>query len=142
MSKAEEKRTVSELISRVRKMEENPRNGEGALRARVHDLIARYAPELPTDGITVSWRAMKERWGSCTGVDRTIRISDRLKEAPDYVLDFVLFHEAIHLLHDDHGEWFKEKMARFPDERAAQAYLDGYEAAESALIPPKIPHLP
>ena len=36
-------------------------------------------------------------WGSCTGVDRSIRISDRLKGAPAYVLDYVLFHEAIHL---------------------------------------------
>jgi predicted metal-dependent hydrolase len=79
---------------------------------------------------------MRERWGSCTSVDRTIRISDRLQLAPDYALDYVLFHEAIHLAHSDHSEVFTEILARFPDSELASAYLDGYEAAERALAAP------
>jgi predicted metal-dependent hydrolase len=79
---------------------------------------------------------MRERWGSCTSVDRTIRISDRLKLAPDYALDYVLFHEAIHLAHFDHGAAFTEVLARFEDSELASAYLDGYEAAERALAEP------
>jgi predicted metal-dependent hydrolase len=80
---------------------------------------------------------MRERWGSCTVVDRTIRISDRLKGAPDYALDYVLFHEAIHLEYFDHGAEFKELLARFPKAEIASAYLDGYEAAETALAAPE-----
>ena len=80
---------------------------------------------------------MRERWGSCTGVDRSIRISDRLKGAPDYALDYVLFHEAIHLEYFDHGAEFKELLARFPKAEIAGAYLDGYEAAETALAAPE-----
>ena len=79
---------------------------------------------------------MRERWGSCTSVDRTIRISDRLQLAPEYALDYVLFHEAIHLAHSDHGEDFTAILARFPDSELASAYLDGYEAAERALAAP------
>jgi hypothetical protein len=80
---------------------------------------------------------MSDRWGSSTGVDRTIRICDRLKGAPDYALDYVLFHEAIHLEYFDHGPEFKELLARFPRAEIASAYLDGYEAAETALAAPE-----
>jgi predicted metal-dependent hydrolase len=69
-------------------------------------------------------------------VDRSIRISDRLKLAPDYALDYVLFHEAIHLHYFDHGPEFTEVLARFEDSELASAYLDGYEAAERALLVP------
>ncbi len=80
---------------------------------------------------------MRERWGSCTSTDRTIRISDRLKGSPDYVLDYVLFHEAIHLQFFDHGPEFKAILSRFPLEDQAEAYLSGYEAAENALTAPE-----
>jgi predicted metal-dependent hydrolase len=80
---------------------------------------------------------MRERWGSCTSVDRTIRISDRLKGAPEYALDYVLFHEAIHLQFFDHGAEFKAMLERFPKAELASAYLDGYEAAETALAAPE-----
>ena len=52
-------------------------------------------------------------------------------------MDYVLFHEAIHLEHFDHGEQFKQLLARFPLEAQAEAYLQGYEAAENALTAPE-----
>jgi predicted metal-dependent hydrolase len=69
-------------------------------------------------------------------VDRTIRISDRLQLAPEYALDYVLFHEAIHLQYGDHGDDFTQTLARFEGSELASAYLDGYEAAERALAAP------
>ena len=71
---------------------------------------------------------MNERWGSCTTVDRTIRISDRLSGAPDYVLDYLLVHELIHLEIADHGESFTALLSRFGDSERANAFLEGYEA--------------
>jgi hypothetical protein len=56
--------------------------------------------------------------------------------APEYALDYVLFHEAIHLQYFDHGEEFTEVLNRFEDSELASAYLDGYEAAERALLAP------
>jgi predicted metal-dependent hydrolase len=70
-------------------------------------------------------------------VDRTIRISDRLKGAPANALDYVLLHEAIHLEISDHGEGFKSILERFPHTDVATADLDGYEAAERALAVPE-----
>ena len=73
---------------------------------------------------------MNERWGSCTSVDRTIRISTKLRQAPEYVLHFVLYHEAIHLQHSDHGEDFYQFLRRYPKHQEAEAFLEGFEYAE------------
>jgi predicted metal-dependent hydrolase len=52
------------------------------------------------------------------------------------VQDYVLFHEAIHLRFFDHGADFQRILAAYPEGEKAQAYLDGYELAESDLAPP------
>mgnify|MGYP000122485806 CR=1 FL=1 len=136
MSKADEHAIVPEMIAKIRSQESSRIPTEEALSQRVDELLASLAPEITARPVSINWRPMRERWGSCTSVDRTIRISDRLKLAPDYALDYVLFHEAIHLQHFDHGAEFTEVLARFEGAELASAYLDGYEAAERALAEP------
>lgn len=137
MSKADERAMVPEMVAKIRAQEAAITMSESALSARIDELLLELAPEISIRPAVVTWRAMRERWGSCTSVDRTIRISDRLKGAPSHSLDFVLFHEAIHLEISDHGEGFREILARFPKAEIASAYLDGYEAAETALAMPE-----
>ena len=136
MSKADERAIVPEMIAKIRNQEAARTPGEEDLAERIDSLLAKFAPEITERPVLVTWRSMRERWGSCTSADLTIRISDRLKLAPDYALDYVLFHEAIHLRHFDHGEAFSEILARFEEAELASAYLDGYEAAERSLLPP------
>jgi predicted metal-dependent hydrolase len=137
MSKADERAMVPEMVAKIRAQEAVATMSEESLQIRAGQLLTEFAPEILARPASVNWRAMRERWGSCTGIDRSIRISDRLKGAPEYVLDYVLFHEAIHLEYFDHGEQFKELLARFPLEAQAEAYLQGYEAAENALTAPE-----
>ena len=136
MSKADEGAMVPEMVAKIRAQEAAVTMSETALAERIGQLLQELTPEITIRPADVAWRAMRERWGSCTSVDRTIRISDRLKGAPDFALDFVLFHEAIHLEYSDHGPEFKAFLARFPKAELANAYLDGYEAAETALAMP------
>jgi predicted metal-dependent hydrolase len=137
MSKADERAMVPEMVAKIRAQEAVATMSEEILLVRAGELLTQFAPEISARPTSVNWRAMRERWGSCTGIDRSIRISDRLKGAPDYVLDYVLFHEAIHLEYFDHGQEFKQLLARFPQEMQAEAYLQGYEAAENALTAPE-----
>lgn len=138
LSKADERAVVPEMVAKIRASEAARTIDESVLSTRTIALLAQWAPEITERPTSVAWkRAMNERWGSCTSVDGTIRISERLQRVPDYVLDFVLFHEGIHLRFGDHGSQFQEVLARFPQVELAQAYLDGYEAAETALRPPK-----
>ena len=137
MSKADERAMVPEMVAKIRAQEAAATMSEESLSNRIGELLTELAPEITVRPSSVNWRAMRERWGSCTGADRSIRISDRLKGAPEHVLDYVLFHEAIHLQFFDHGPEFKELLARFPKEELAEAYLNGYEAAETALTAPE-----
>jgi predicted metal-dependent hydrolase len=137
MSRADERAMVPEMVAKIRAQEAAVTMSESALADRIDQLLREYAPEITIRPSDVNWRAMRERWGSCTSVDRSIRISDRLKGAPSQALDFVLFHEAIHLEISDHGAEFKAVLGRFPYSDVANAYLDGYEAAERALAIPE-----
>jgi predicted metal-dependent hydrolase len=137
MSKADEREMVPQMVAKIRAQEAAATMSEESLHIRVDELLTELAPEISLRPSAITWRAMRERWGSCTGTDRTIRISDRLKGAPEYVVDYVLFHEAIHLQYFDHGPEFKALLARFPLEDQAEAYLSGYEAAENALTAPE-----
>ena len=137
MSKADEREMVPQMVAKIRAQEAAATMSEETLHIRVNELLTELAPEITLRPSAINWRGMRERWGSCTGTDRTIRISDRLKGAPDYVVDYVLFHEAIHLQYFDHGPQFKALLARFPLEDQAEAYLSGYEAAENALTAPE-----
>jgi len=103
MSKADERAMVPEMVAKIRAQEAAATMSEESLSNRVGELLSQLAPEITVRPSSVNWRAMRERWGSCTGADRSIRISDRLKGAPENVLDYVLFHEAIHLQYFDHG---------------------------------------
>lgn len=142
LSKADERAVVPEMVAKIRAAEASTTIDESMLSDRCSELLAAWAPEITERPTSVTWRrVMNERWGSCTSVDGTIRISERLQKVPGYVLDFVLFHEGIHLRFGDHGGNFQEVLARFPKADLAQAYLDGYEAAEMALRPPIRPAL-
>jgi len=128
LTKAEEREVVPEMIAKIRAKEVAP--DETELSKEIDRLLSKYAPEITIRPASVAWRSMNERWGSCTSVDRTIRIATKLQRAPKYVLDFVLYHEAIHLYIYDHGSEFQEFLKRYPRHLEAEAFLEGYELAE------------
>jgi predicted metal-dependent hydrolase len=82
------------------------------------------------DGIraaSIRWStAQTKRWGSCTLLTREIRISERLRLAPGWVLDAVIVHELAHLIEPNHNHRFKALENRYPRRREADAFLDGY----------------
>lgn len=137
LSKADERAMIPDMVAKIRAQEAAATMSQERLVLRAGELLSELAPEIDQRPSSVNWRAMRERWGSCTSIDGTIRISDRLQGAPDYVVEYVLFHEAIHLFISDHGAEFRAILARFPLEAQAEAYLSGYEAAENALTAPE-----
>lgn len=52
-------------------------------------------------------RDMKSRWGSCS-IDGKMSLSWRLVFAPIEAVDYVISHEAAHLIHPNHGGKFWE----------------------------------
>ena len=141
LSRRQEFDVIPEMIDLVLKRENRLRKSDGALFEMCDQLLAEFLPEFNERPISVTWRVMRERWGSCTTVDKTIRISERLNNAPDYALRYVLFHELIHLRIAGHGDDFQEFLDRYPDKVRAEAFLEGYEAG-SVGSPDEILELP
>jgi predicted metal-dependent hydrolase len=65
----------------------------------------------------------RQRWGSCTPEDSTIRVSSRLAAFPSWVLDYVLVHELAHLLVEHHGPEHDDLVNRFPLAERARGFL-------------------
>ena len=141
LSRRQEFDVIPEMIDLVLKRENRLRKSDGALFEMCDQLLAEFLPEFNERPISVTWRVMRERWGSCTTVDKTIRISERLNYAPDYALRYVLFHELIHLRIAGHGDDFQEFLDRYADKERAEAFLEGYEAG-SVGSPEEILELP
>jgi predicted metal-dependent hydrolase len=82
------------------------------------------------DGIrpsSIRWSSNQTtRWGSCTPATREIRISERLRATPSWVLDSVIHHELVHLVEAGHGARFRELERRYPRTGDAELFLEGY----------------
>ena len=132
VSRKQELELIPEMIALVLKREAKSRKSDEELVHMSAELLGAYLPEFTERPASVAWKPMRERWGSCTTVDRTIRISSRLAAAPDYVIRFVLFHELIHLRIPGHGDDFYALLDRMPDKDRAESFLEGYEAGIAA----------
>jgi hypothetical protein len=129
MTKADEERWVSEM---VRRMQRRSATSLIDLQRRAEVLAARY--HLPTPK-TIRWADNQVwRWGSCTPVDRSIRISSRLAREPSWVIDYVIVHELAHLEIARHGSRFWTLVNRYPLAERARGFLiaRGLEPAGSA----------
>ncbi len=60
-------------------------------------------------------RDMKSRWGSCS-IDGRMTLSWRLIFAPMSSIDYVISHEAAHLIHPDHGKDFWALCEKISDD--------------------------
>ncbi|MBN1964118.1 MAG: M48 family metallopeptidase, partial [Anaerolineae bacterium] len=98
------------------------------LEQRARDLNARYfGGELSWH--TVRWVSnMAHRLGSCTSggaTDGDIRLSDRIRDWPAYVRDYILAHELAHRKYPNHSPEFWAYLERYPDTARARGFIEG-----------------
>ena len=129
-SPAEERRWVAQMVAKLQTREERRRRslgGDDELMARARALSAAHLDGVPQPA-SVRWvDNQNRRWGSCTPADRTIRLSSRLRAMPEYVVDYVLVHELVHLMEPSHDARFWSLVARYPRAERARGFLEGVE---------------
>lgn len=96
--------------------------GDVLLVARADAVAARWLPGTVARRVAWSHR-MQRRWASCTPATAHVRVSHRLADAPDAVLDSILLHELAHLHEAGHGPAFRALVAVDPSSAAATAWL-------------------
>ncbi len=116
---------VESLVRRLMRHRPHLHASDEMLEQRARTLGRRYL-----DGVepaSIRWSTTQnKRWGSCTRETREIRISFRLKVAPDWVLDAVLVHELAHLIEPNHSARFRQLENRYPRRAEADVFLEGY----------------
>jgi predicted metal-dependent hydrolase len=112
---------------RAEPREEMPADLERELRARAtRDLPPRLLELAARHGLNVarvSVRNQQWRWGSCSP-NGHICLNWRLVRMPDWIRDYVMIHELMHLKRMDHSLKFWKLVAlACPDYQAARRFL-------------------
>jgi predicted metal-dependent hydrolase len=118
MTRSEEAHWVGEMS---RRFERRRDAGRIDLETRAAALAARHDLPVPT---TIRWvDNQNSRWGSCTPVDGSVRLSSRLATYPEWVVDYVIVHELAHLVEPNHDPRFWELVNRYPRAERARGFL-------------------
>ena len=116
---------VDDLVERL--LTQRPQNaaGDASLEER-----AKVLAELYNDAVvpsSVRWvKNQQSRWASCSPATREIRVSSRLRQCPEWVIDAVLVHELAHLHEADHSVAFYAIADRHPRQAESAHFLEGY----------------
>lgn len=116
---------IASLRARIerRMIDRKAKTADEHLLARARYLNAKYfGGKLTWESISYSSRQMK-RHGSCTVTNKTIRISHKMREMPQWVEDYIILHELAHLVEPNHGKEFKKLVRRYPLAERAMGYL-------------------
>ncbi|NDJ51983.1 MAG: M48 family metallopeptidase [Chloroflexi bacterium] len=92
----------------------------------------------------IQWNAirwvsnMNSRLGSCTNggpTDGHIRISEKIKTWPDWVVDYVIAHELAHRVHANHSKAFWSYLEEaYPLTERARGFIQGIGFAQGQPI--------
>lgn len=128
-TRAEEDTWVRRMLARLADSDRRRSPNPEALTRRA-DLLARQYLDERAVPDSIRWTSNQEtRWGSCTPGRRTVRISDRVRGMPEWVIDYVLLHELAHLIVPGHGEDFWALLATYPHTERARGFLLGVSHA-------------
>lgn len=138
MTARQRRDAVPGLVERylAKEARQGPPRADDELTDRARALHTTYvAPnaggEQPQIG--VRWVTnMQQRWGSCTPSTGEIRISDRLRTMPSWVVDYVLLHEVAHLAERQHNARFWALVDGYPQARRARGFLEGVDHARQS----------
>jgi predicted metal-dependent hydrolase len=125
LPRSELDKAVTDLVSRMaqRRARQRSFHSDTDLQARAERLNRAHF------GGALAWNSIRfvgnqnGRFGSCTPVRGTIRISDRLSQVPDFVLDYVVMHELAHLAEANHSPRFWDLVYRYDRVERARGYL-------------------
>ena len=124
MTKREEAHWVTTMLERLDQRERRRQApGDEELEHRAQVLAARYL-DGAVEPRSVRWVGnMRSRYGSCTPDDGSIRLSDRIASYPDWVRDYILIHELVHLAVPNHSAAFWRLVGRYPLSERARGFL-------------------
>jgi len=99
-------------VARTRELKERT---QPEFRALVWKLADGYASELGVDFYKIHFKRTTDKW-ACCGTDGNLTFNTLMRNLPEHLIEFVVFHEVAHRRHMDHGKVFQRIMKeKFPN---------------------------
>ncbi len=124
MNPKDEQKWIDQMIQRNERWEQKKtvKQSDGWLTHRAGELNKKYFNGTLSFSIRFVTN-QNSRYGSCTSLDKSIRISYRVKTMPSWVQDYIIIHELSHLIYPDHSKKFWETVNRYRYAERAKGYL-------------------
>ena len=94
------------------------------LKQMIGCIVENISSDLKINLNNIYFRSMKSKWGSCSP-NKNLMINTLLKYLPDNLIEYVIFHEMIHLKERKHNEHFWKIIS---------TKFDNYEEKETELF--------
>lgn len=141
-TKAQEAEWAHRMLAKLQRQGER-RTASGRKRPASDAALAAHAAQLSGQYLggravptSVRWVSnQNSRWGSATPAQGSIRLSDKLRPMPQWVIDYVLLHELAHLLVASHNAAFWQLLTAYPETQRAKAFLEGVSFATGRGLP-------
>ena len=89
------------------------------------NILQEFNKIVKQDIKSVKIRQMKTRWGSCNPYKSYINLNIELIKKPRVCIEYVVFHELVHLLYPDHSKKFYEHLSLYmPDWQKRKEILE------------------
>ena len=90
-------------------------------------VIAKYTKIVKQEVAKISIRKMKTRWGSCNPKKSYINLNLDLIKKHVFAIEYVIFHELVHLIHYNHDQKFYHYLAtHMPDWKIRKLKLENH----------------
>ena len=136
-TRAQEAEWVATMLQRLERSDRRGRRSSDEQLVRRAGELARAHLDGRVAATSVRWvDNMTTRWASCTTTTGAIRLSERLRPMPSWVIDYVLLHELAHLLEPNHSPAFWRWVDRYDRAERAKGYLEGVSHGASLDLDP------
>jgi predicted metal-dependent hydrolase len=99
---------------------------ESEFKALAYEISARLTAEMELSLKEIVFRKMKTRWASITS-KRKMTINRVMGFLPEYLIEYVIFHEIVHLIEMRHSKRFRQIISiRYKDYKKIDRQLYAY----------------
>jgi len=120
---------VTKMIKDFKKkiQKEKSRSSDSFLEKRSIYLYKKYWPGKQLNYHIFWSKKLKKSYGIYYPKKKEIRISSRMQKMPGWVLDYVIFHELVHLFVGKHNKKFWQRVKKYPKTEKAKGFLEGVD---------------
>jgi len=123
------------VVNYPAELEENKQKRKTAVRARliswyrsqakikINELINIHKNNLAVEPNKIVIKKQKKRWGSCSS-KKNLNFNWKIIMAPIFVIEYLVVHELVHLIHPNHSKKFWQTVAEIiPDYEEKKEWL-------------------